>query len=82
MSRDGVVDIATMLRVGRYVVRVPVGAKDFSLPQQRPGRLWGPPCLLFNRYRGSFSGVKWPDREVKLFPPINHFSPSSADDKS
>jgi hypothetical protein len=82
MSRDGVVDIATMIRAERYGVRVPVKAKDFCLPQQRPGRSWGPPFLLFNGCRGSFPGVKWPEREVKLFPQINHFSPASAEDKS
>ena len=82
MSGGGIVDIATMLRVGRYRVQVPVGAKDFYVPQQRPGRPWGPPCFLFNGYRGAYSEVKRPDSEVKLFHPFNHFSPSSAEDTS
>jgi hypothetical protein len=29
-----------------------------------PDRLWGPPILLFNRYRGYFSGVMRPEREI------------------
>ena len=30
---------------------------------------WGPASLLFNVYRGSFQGVKWPGNEVGLSPP-------------
>jgi hypothetical protein len=26
---------------------------------KRPDRLWGPPSLLLNRYRGAFLGVEW-----------------------
>jgi hypothetical protein len=40
-----------------------------------PGRLWGPPNLLFNGYRASFPGIKRPGREVK------HSSPSIAEVK-
>ena len=36
--------------------------QDF-LPK-RPDRFWGPPSLLFNGYRGSLLGVKWPGRLV------------------
>jgi hypothetical protein len=32
--------------------------------QKRPDRLWGPPSLLFNGYRGSFTGLKRPGREA------------------
>jgi hypothetical protein len=32
-------------------VRVPVGSRIFSSPN-RPDRLWGPPNLLTNGYRG------------------------------
>jgi hypothetical protein len=35
-------------------VRSPAGAKDFSSNLLCPDRLWGPPSLLSNGYRGSF----------------------------
>ena len=41
----------------------------------RPYRSWGPPSLLYNRNRGSFPGVKRPERGV------NHPPPSSAEVK-
>jgi hypothetical protein len=34
-------------------VRVPEGSRIFCSPR-RPDRLWGPPSLLYNGYRGSF----------------------------
>jgi hypothetical protein len=36
-------------------VRSPAGAKDFFLYPLCPDRLWGPPSLLYNGYRGSFA---------------------------
>ena len=36
----------------------------------RPHRPWGPPSLLYNRYRVSFPGVKRPGRGVN-HPPSN-----------
>jgi hypothetical protein len=30
-----------------------------QLEAKRPDKLWGPPCLLFIGYRGSFFGIKW-----------------------
>jgi hypothetical protein len=47
------------LRAGRRRVRlrVPVGSRIFSSPR-RPDRLWGPPSLLSNGYRGLLAGNK------------------------
>jgi hypothetical protein len=54
-SRDSVVGIATGYGLDErgVGVRVPVGSRIFSSPI-RPDRLWGPPNLLFNGYRGLF----------------------------
>jgi hypothetical protein len=53
-SRNSSVGIATGYRLdGRGVgVRFPGEARFFSSPR-RPDRLWGPPSLLSNGYRGS-----------------------------
>jgi hypothetical protein len=55
-SRDSPVGIVTGYGLDdRGVgVRVPVGSRIFSSPQ-RSDRLWGPPSLLSNGYRGPFS---------------------------
>jgi hypothetical protein len=37
---------------------IPVGAKDFSSSPLCPDRLWSPPSLLSNGYRGPFPGGK------------------------
>jgi hypothetical protein len=34
----------------------------------RPDRLWGPPNLLYDEYRGLFLGVKRPGREADHSP--------------
>jgi hypothetical protein len=51
-SQDSVVGIATSYGLDRGVgVRVPVGSRIFS-SSRRPDRLWGPPRLPSNGYRG------------------------------
>jgi hypothetical protein len=54
-SRDSEVGIATDYGLADQVVdvRVLVAARIFTSPC-RPDRLWGPPYLQFNGYRGFF----------------------------
>jgi hypothetical protein len=55
-------------------VRSPAGAKDFS-SNLCPDRLWGPPSLLYNGYRGPFPGGKArPERDTDHSP---HLVPRS-----
>jgi hypothetical protein len=61
------------LRAGRPAVRVRVlvGSRIFPSPR-RPNRLWGPPSLLSNCYRGAFfRGVKRSGREADHSPPTS-----------
>jgi hypothetical protein len=52
-----------------FGVRVSVGENIFSSPR-RPDRLWGPPSLLYNGYRGALSlRVKRPGNEADHSPP-------------
>jgi hypothetical protein len=59
MGRDSAVGIATGYGLvdQRVRVRVPFVARIFTSPC-RPDRLWGPPSLLSNGYRGTFLGGK------------------------
>jgi hypothetical protein len=58
-NRDSAVGIATGYGFddGCVGVQVPVGSRIFSSPR-RLDRLWGPPSLLLNGYRGIFTGGK------------------------
>jgi hypothetical protein len=42
---------------------------EFFSSSPRPDRLWGPPSLPSNGYRGSFPSVKRPVREADRSPP-------------
>jgi hypothetical protein len=67
-SLDNSVSIATGYGLdGRRVsVRVPLGSAIFSSPR-RPDRLWGPPSLFSNGYRG----LKRPEHEADHSPPTS-----------
>jgi len=54
---------------GKFGARIPVRAGDIFLFQNRPDRVWGPPSLAFNRYRGSFPKVEWWKCKVDHLPP-------------
>ena len=58
--------LATSWKVWRWN---PGGGEIF---RTSPDRLWGPPSLLYNGYRVSFPGVKWPGRGVDR-PPASSF---------
>ena len=63
------ISFSTGLRPGPSGVQIPAEAGDFS--PKRPNQLWGPPSPLFSAYRGSFPGVKRPEREGDHLPPSN-----------
>ena len=60
------VGIATALWAGRSGDRIPVDAR-FSAPC--PDRPWGPPSLLYNRYRVFAGGKERPGRYADPSPP-------------
>jgi hypothetical protein len=73
MSRGSAVGMATGYGMDDrgFRVRVPVMSRIFTSPY-RPGRLWGPPSLILNEYRGFFfRGVKSPGREAYQSPPTS-----------
>jgi hypothetical protein len=47
------------------------GTKRYSLFQNHPDWLWGPPSLLLEWCRTSFLGEKWLGYEVDHSPPFN-----------
>jgi len=54
----------------RNRVSFPPGTTDFSTPTT-PGRLWGPPILLFDDYRENFRReAKRPGREDNYLSPF------------
>jgi hypothetical protein len=69
-SWDSTVGVATGYGLDDRGVgfRVPLGSRIVSSPR-RPDRLWGPPNLLYNGYRGSFPGLKRQRREADHSPP-------------
>jgi hypothetical protein len=72
-SWDSVVGIATGYGLDdrRVGVRIPEGSRSFS-SLRRPDRLWVPPSLLSNEYRGFFSWGKaaetWSWPHLQLVP--------------
>ena len=48
----------------------PCWEQIFSFLHIHPHLCWGPPSLLHNRYRGSFPGVKRPERRFDHLPQI------------
>jgi len=61
-----VVVIATRFGLNVPECRNPVGDGIFLTCPDRP---WGPPRLLYNRYRVTFPEVKWPALAIKQPPP-------------
>jgi hypothetical protein len=63
------VGIVTKLRVWRSGVWIPVWGKWFpSSPKSRTDRIWGPPSLQLNGYRGYFPEAKKSGLEVYHWP--------------
>ena len=62
-NRGNAVDAVTGLRAGQSNL-----CRERHFPPECEKGLWGPTSLLFNWYRGSFPGLKWPKREVGYSP--------------
>jgi len=64
--------VQTRVRVGWFGIWIPVGTKAFpSSIRSRP--FWGPSSLPFDRYEGSFPGIKQPGREVNHLELCRYF---------
>jgi hypothetical protein len=70
LSRNSgsVVDIVTMIRVGRSGVWIPAGARHFSRPLNVQFSFGEPRKLLFIGYRDSFARVRRTGRELGYLP--------------
>ena len=55
-----VVGTANVLRAGRSLFHIPFGLRHFVSFPWRSDWLWGPPSLLLNGHRSSFSVIKLP----------------------
>jgi hypothetical protein len=63
---DSSVDVATRCGLGCLGIESRLGVE---ITCSRPDRSWGSSSLLYNGYRGSFLGVKRPERGVNPLPP-------------
>ena len=80
-SRNSVVGYSDSVKAGRFGVQTPVGGNFFfstvrgSNPREgeiyrtRPDRSRGPPCFLYDGYRGPFPEIKRTRRGVDHPPP-------------
>ena len=66
-SRVEKTGITIRLRLDGKGVRIPTGTRDF-IPSTSSRPDWGPPTLLFNRYRGPFPSETRPKRKVNRSP--------------
>ena len=64
-----VANIDTTLRSGCFGSSNPGKGKRFFSSSKYPHRLWGPPSLLLNGYRGFLLWVNQSQREVNHSPP-------------
>jgi hypothetical protein len=81
-SWDSIVGTVSRLQAALSCILIPVGEKLFSCAKCSD-HLWGPPCLLFNVYWGSFKGVRWTQHKDDYSPPSsskikNEYSYTSA----
>jgi hypothetical protein len=74
VGRDSEVSIATRYGLDGPGLKSRWGEEIF---RTRPDRPWGPPSLLYNRYRISFPGVKRQERAVNHDP---HLAPRAKKD--
>jgi len=72
---DTIVRIVSRLQAAQSCILIPAREHLFS-SAKCSDHLWGPPCLLFNVYCGSFEGVKWTGHKD------NHLPPSSSEVKN